>query len=70
MAKSQNETIAFQSSAKLVQEHFKNCGICPELLDICRATELFTRYVIEGRSKELTESFEKMEAYFAEKYKG
>ena len=68
--KSKEQTIVFQNQSKLIQEHFKGCGICPELIDICLGTDLMVRFATEGFSGELKQRFEAYEEYIQEKYKG
>lgn len=68
MAKTKEESIVFQNQSHLVQQHFQNCGICPDLLDICLATDLMVEFGTKGFSKELKERFDKMETYIQSKY--
>ena len=68
--RSKDEMIVFQNQSHLIQNHFKNCGICPDLLDVCLATDLMTQFAIYGYSPQLKERFDKMETYISEKYKG
>ena len=70
MARTKEQQIVFQNQSKLIQEHFKNCDICPDLLDICLGTDLMVRFCSEGFSGELKERFEAYEKYISEKYKG
>lgn len=67
--KSKDEMIVFQNQSHLVQKHFKDCGICPDLLDICLASDLMVKFAIEGYSPELKTRFDNMEKYLSEKYK-
>lgn len=69
MAKTQTESIVFQNQSHLVQRHYQNCGICPDLLDICLATDLMVEFGTKGFSKELKDRFDKMEIYLNSKYK-
>lgn len=68
--KTKDEIIVFQNQSKLVHDYFKGCGICPDLLDVCMATDLMVRFCIEGYSPELKKRFDNMETYISEKYKG
>ncbi len=68
--RSKDEIIVFQNQSKLIQEHFKNCGICPDLLDISLATDLMVEFCLFGYSKQLKERYDNMEKYLNEKYKG
>jgi len=68
--KTRDEAIIFQNQSHLVQKHFNDCGICPELIDINLATALQVQFVIEGFTKELSERFQSFEKYISEKYKG
>jgi len=70
MAQNKDKQIVFQNQSKLIQEHFKNCGICPELIDICLGTDLMVRFATEGYSKELAGRFTAYEEYLQDKYKG
>ena len=68
--KTRDEAIIFQNQSHLVQKHFNDCGICPELIDINLATSLQVQFVINGFTKELSERFQSFEKYISEKYKG
>lgn len=68
--KTRDEAIIFQNQSHLVQKHFNDCGICPELIDINLATSLQVQFVINGFSKDLAERFQSFEKYISEKYKG
>ena len=69
MARTKEETIIFQNQSHLVQKHFENCGICPNLFDICLATDLMVQFTSQGYSKELKERFDKLDAYIEAQYK-
>lgn len=69
MARTKEQAIVFQNQSHLVQRHFDNCGICPELFDIALATDLMVDWAIDGYSKALKERFDNMENYLQSKYK-
>ncbi len=66
--RSKDEMIVFQNQSHLIQNHFKNCGICPDLLDVCLATDLMTQFAIFGFSKEIKTRFDNLQKYMDEKY--
>ena len=68
--KTRDEAIIFQNQSHLVQKHFSDCGICPELIDINLATALQVQFVINGFSKDLSDRYQAFEGYIEEKYKG
>jgi hypothetical protein len=68
MVRTKDQSIVFQNQSHLVQRHFQNCGICPDLLDICLATDLMVDFGTNGYSKDLKERFDKMETYIESKY--
>jgi len=68
MARTKEEQIVFQNQSHLVQKHFDNCGMCPDLLDICLATDLMVEFATKGFSKEVKDRFDKMEIYLQSKY--
>jgi hypothetical protein len=68
--RTKDEMIVFQNQSHLIQQHFKNCDICPDLLDLALCTDLMTKFAVEGYSKELKQRFEDMENYLNEKYRG
>jgi len=68
--KTKEEQIVFQNQSHLVQKHFENCGICPDLLDVCLSTDLMVEFAVKGYSKELKVRFDNMQKYLEEKYKG
>lgn len=61
--RTKDEIIVFQNQSHLVQEHFDKMGITPTLLEICLATDLMTRFAIEGYTPELKKRFDKMEEH-------
>lgn len=69
MARTKEQSIVFQNQSHLVQQHFLNCGICPELFDIALATDLMVDWATDGYSKPLKERFDNMENYLQSKYK-
>jgi len=66
--KTREETIIWQNQSHLIQRHFSNCGICPDLYDICLATDIMVEFAQKGHSKELMERFTNYEKYIMEKY--
>lgn len=65
------DRIMWQNQSHLIQKYFSDCGVCPDLWDICLATDLIVEYIKTGRSNEnLKRSFENMQKYIEEKYKG
>lgn len=66
--KTKDEMIVFQNQSHLVQKYFKDCNICPDLLDICLATDLMVKFAIEGYSADIKTRFDNMEKYLQEKY--
>jgi hypothetical protein len=70
MAKTREESIVFQNQSHLVQKYFEQCGICPNLKDICLGTDLMVRFATEGYSKDLTDTMDRYEEYILKQYKG
>jgi hypothetical protein len=68
--KNKEEIIVFQNQSQLVERYFTNCGICPDLLDICLVTDLMVEFATKGYSPELKTRFEKMEVYLNKQYRG
>ena len=68
--RNKEEVIIFQNQSHLVQQHFKNCGVCPTLLDIALATDIMVQFVSKGYSDKLKDRFDNFEIYIDEKYRG
>ena len=68
--KSKDEMIVFQNQSHLVQKYFNDCGICPELIDICLCSDVMVQFAIHGYSADLKKRFDNLETYITEKYKG
>jgi hypothetical protein len=68
--RTKEETIIFQNQSHLIQEYFKNCNVCPDLLDIVLATDIMVLYITDGYSKSLNVRFDNFQKYINEKYKG
>lgn len=64
------ESIVFQNQSHLVQLWFKDCGVCPDLMDINLATDLQVAWATQGFSKGLMKRFNDFEKYIQEKYHG
>lgn len=68
MARTQQDQIIAQSQLKLVLEYFNACGICPTLSDLIKVSTMMEKYVKDGYSTTLVESFEKIDSYIKENY--
>lgn len=63
------DRIIYQNQSHLTQKWFESCGVCPELEDLVRVTDLLVLYVKHGKSETLTKSFETAQKYITDKYK-
>ncbi len=70
MATEKDKQIIRQSQLKLVLDYFQMCGICPSLTDVIKVTTMMEKYVIEGYSTDITSSFERIEKFIDEQYRG
>jgi len=68
MARTQQDQIIAQSQLKLTLEYFNACGLCPSLADMIKISTMLEKYVKEGYSSTLAESFEKIDQYILENY--
>ena len=70
MATEKDKQIIRQSQLKLVLDYFQMCGLCPSLGDVIKVTTMMEKYVIEGYSTDIMNSFERIEKYINEEYRG
>jgi hypothetical protein len=63
------DRIIYQNQSHLVQKYFEMCGICPDLEDLFRVTDLFVLYVKHGKNESLDKSIEAAQKYINDKYK-
>lgn len=63
------DRIIYQNQSHLVQKYFEMCGVCPDLEDLFRVTDLFVLYVKHGKSESLDKSIEAAQKYINDKYK-
>jgi hypothetical protein len=70
MARTQQDQIIAQSQLKLTLEYFSACGHCPSLADLIKISTMLEKYVKEGYSSTLAESFDKIDEYINSNYKG
>ena len=66
--KTKEEKIIFQNQSHLVQKFYESCGICPDLIDICLATDLMVDYVESGYITRVKERFDTFQKYIDNKY--
>ena len=55
-------TIIWQNQSHLVREYYKMLGIVPDLIDICRVTDMMVHYAQKGGQPDIVNAFEKMQA--------
>lgn len=70
MATEKDKQIIRQSQLKFVADYFSMCGICPTLGDLVKVTTMMEKYVIEGYSTDIMSSFERIEKFIDEQYRG
>ena len=63
------DRIMFQNQSHLIQKYFEGCGVCPDLLDICRATDMMVEYIKFPKDQAVIDRFDKFKAYIIQKYK-
>lgn len=65
------DRIIYQNQSHLVQRYFEMCGICPDLEDLFRMTDMFVTYVKHGgKDERVKNSIQEAQKYLDEKYKG
>ena len=69
MNNTQNQIIR-QSQLKFVADYFKMCDICPSLTDIMSITTMMEKYVLEGYSPDIKASFERIDKFIDDEYRG
>lgn len=69
MARTQSEQIVAQSQLKVTLDYFQMCGICPTLADVMKVSTMLEKFVRDGYSTQLMESFSRIDAYIQEEYK-
>jgi hypothetical protein len=70
MATDKDKQIIRQSQLKLCLDYFNMCGYCPSLADTISITHMLEKFVSEGYSKDMKESFERIDKYISDQYKG
>lgn len=68
MARNSQDQIIAQSQLKLTLEYFQMCDKCPTLSDVIKISTMLEKYVKDGYSASLAESFEKIDKYIQEQY--
>lgn len=65
------DRIMYQNQSHLVMNYFTSCGICPDLEDLFRMTDLFVVYVKCGGQKDerIKKSIQEAQKFLNEKYK-
>lgn len=65
------DRIIYQNQSHLVMNYFTSCGICPDLEDLFRMTDLFVVYVKHGGQKDerIKKSIQEAQRFLNEKYK-
>jgi hypothetical protein len=69
MARTSQDQIIAQSQLKLTLEYFQMCDICPTLSDVVKISTMLEKYVKDGYSTQLMESFSRIDDYIQEEYK-
>lgn len=69
MARTTQDQIIAQSQLKLTLDYFQMCGICPTLSEVVKISTMLEKYVKDGYSAALVESFDKIDAYIKENHK-
>lgn len=69
MARTSQDQIIAQSQLKLTLEYFQMCDICPTLSDVVKISTMLEKYVKDGYSSNLVESFDKIDSYISENYR-
>lgn len=69
MTRTKDHTITYQNQSHLVHKMFQDRNIIPTFKDLCLATDLMTRFCLEGYTKELSELFDRFEKYLDKEYK-
>lgn len=69
MSRTTQDAIVAQSQLKLTLDYFQMCGVCPSLADMIKISTMLEKYVKDGYSTPLAESFVKIDEYIKEHYK-
>jgi hypothetical protein len=69
MARTTQDQIIAQSQLKLTLDYFQMCGVCPSLSDVIKISTMLEKYVKDGYSSTLAESFDKIDNYVQDKHK-
>lgn len=69
MARTTQDQIIAQSQLKLTLDYFQMCQVCPSLSDVIKISTMLEKYVKDGYSTTLAESFEKIDKYIQDNYK-
>jgi len=69
MARTTQDHIIAQSQLKLTLDYFSMCQICPDLSDVIKISAMLEKYVKDGYSPTLAESFVKIDEYITEQYR-
>jgi hypothetical protein len=69
MARTTQDHIIAQSQLKLTLDYFQMCEVCPTISDVIKISAMLEKYVKDGYSANLAESFEKIDQYIQENYK-
>jgi hypothetical protein len=62
------EQIMWQNQSHLARQWFADCGVCPDLLDICLVTDVLVEFCQQGPTKEVKNRMETMKQYIKNKY--
>jgi hypothetical protein len=63
------DRIMFQNQSHLIMNYFANSNTCPDLIDVCRATDMMVEYIKFPKDQSVVDRFDKFKAYIKEKYK-
>lgn len=63
-----DERIVFQNQSHLMLNYFQAHNIQPTLLDLALATDLMTKFAVEGYSQDLKKRFDQFEYHLAKTY--
>ncbi len=70
MASEKDKQIIRQSQLKFCMEYFNACSICPTLTDVISVTTMLEKYVIDGYNSDIKASFERIDKFIDEQYRG
>ena len=69
-ATEKDKQIIRQSQLKFVMDYFNMCGLCASLADIIKITAMMEKFVIEGYSTSIKESYDRIDEFIDSEYRG